>query len=792
MAKTVTVFKKITATSAGFYRDLEWVLDRIKNGHSKETIGLIRIEKDKKKRDALKMELPSICFSGTFKTRAISGLKKHSGLICLDFDAFPDEDTLQAWRDTLEGDEYTMALFTSPSGNGLKVIVQIPEEPENHKAYFDALKKHYDCEYFDVSTSDVSRVCYQSWDEDLVYNPDALIWIEKEEIDLEEVVNVVPTVKVKSESRIINVLHTWWTKKFGSNKGSRNSNLYKFAASLNDYGVDKMEAENHLLQFAQDDFPSREIQKIVSSAYSKTEAHGTKFLEDHVAKSKIEKMVRTGKNQSQMLREMPKLTKEEMELAVGDVKDNMSITDFWEYNDKGKIVISPHKYKLFLEQNQLFKFFPEGSNSFVFVQIESNLLSDTSPQRIKDFILSYLMNRSDIGFMPYDYMANQTRLFKEDYLSMLDTANVQLKEDTADSCFIYYKNCALEVKKDGVEKIDYVDLDGFVWEHHVIDRDFDQIVKKKKGETGMYEKFVWLAANKDQQRFNSLRSVAGYLMHSYKTSANNKAIIFNDETVTDNPNGGSGKGLFCNGVSQMKRVSVLDGKQFNFEKSFAYQTVSTDTQVLLFDDVKKNFAFENLFSLITEGITLEKKNKDAIHIPVQKSPKIVINTNYTIGGIGGSFERRKFEVEMSDYFGYHHTPADEFGCMLFDDWSDEEWVAFDCFMIECIQYYLENGLVAHEFNNLELRKFIKETCSEFNEWSSDRDNLKIGQRLDKKGLFEDFTDQYSDYKKKLTQRTFTKWLESFGKKNDYDTTQGKSHNRWIMFNEKGNDKDPDF
>ena len=73
----------------------------------------------------------------------------------------------------------------------------------------------------------------------------------------------------------------------------------------------------------------------------------------------------------------------------------------------------------------------------------------------------------------------------------------------------------------------------------------------------------------------------------------------------------------------LKKNIVINGKEFSFEKSFAYQLVSADTQVLTFDDVRKNFPFENLFSVITEGITLEKKNKDAIKIPYEESPKVV-------------------------------------------------------------------------------------------------------------------------------------------------------------------------
>lgn len=783
MNHVVTIFKNITTTSTGFNRSVEFVADRIRKGNSAKLIAQIQAEPLREKQQELKKGLPSICFSGTFKHRAKAGLIAHSGLICLDFDKIPHEE-MQAWRDTLSGWEHTYILFVSPSGNGFKVVVKIPADHEKHQNYFDAIAENWkDCEYFDTGVGDFSRVCYESYDPDIYVNNDALPWLTINEPEEEELGSDDPAIKVTSESEIIARLDTWYNRKFAGQ--SRNDSLYRFANALNSFGVPHAQAERHLLQYTssaggvknKEPFTESEIVALVKSAYKKRDRHHTRYFEDTRKKAAIEKMIRNGKGVKEVANAFPEIATE-VESAVQEVKDTISITDFWTYNDKGKVVLSPHKYKFFLEQNQFCKFFPEGSAAYLFVRINSNLLEDTAAAYIKDFVLSYLLERADIGYAPYDFMANQTRLFKDDYLSMLDTAEVRLKKDTDDTCYLYYQNCAVEVGRDTVNTIDYLDLDGFVWKKHVIDREF----KGVGNDGGMFEKFLRLAAGKDEKRFNSLRSVAGYLLHSYKTSANNKAIIMNDELISENPNGGSGKGMFCNAIGQMKRTATLDGKQFSFEKSFPYQTVGADTQVLVFDDVKKNFAFEQLFSLITEGITLEKKNKDAIHIPVHRSPKLVITTNYTIGGIGGSFERRKFEVEFSSYFGAHRTPFDEFGCMLFDEWSEEEWARFDSFMIGCVQYYLNNGLVAHESVNLELRKFIKETSSEFVEWAT-LENLPLRQRLDKTAMFTAFISEYKDYERTLSQKRFTQWMDIYGKKNGYKVTQGKSHVRWIHFDD---------
>ena len=145
-----------------------------------------------------------------------------------------------------------------------------------------------------------------------------------------------------------------------------------------------------------------------------------------------------------------------------------------------------------------------------------------------------------------------------------------------------------------------------------------------------------------------MECVIGYLISTYKNKMNNKAIILNDETITDNPEGGTGKGLFIQGINQIRKTAILDGKTFDDKKSFPYQTVSTETQVLVFDDVIRNFNFENKFSLVTEGMTLERKNKDAIKLKVEDSPKMVISTNYAIKGEGNSHQ---FKIQyVSSYY----------------------------------------------------------------------------------------------------------------------------------------------
>ena len=47
-----------------------------------------------------------------------------------------------------------------------------------------------------------------------------------------------------------------------------------------------------------------------------------------------------------------------------------------------------------------------------------------------------------------------------------------LLKDTKDISFIAYRNGVIEVMKHEVKLIDYIDVDGYIWENQIIQRDF--------------------------------------------------------------------------------------------------------------------------------------------------------------------------------------------------------------------------------------------------------------------------------------------------------------------------------
>jgi len=766
MNKTrLSIFKELFKTDVPYTVYLEKVVDRLVNGASKDKILLIRDGNDE-----LKKKLPCITFSGIFSQRNKSGLVEHSGLMVLDFDKV---DNPVWYKDELKKNKHFVLLFISPSGNGVKGVIKInPCDSEAHSKIFKKFSDDFDLNYLDISGSNVDRVCFESYDKDAYVNYNAEVYDPILINDGYSVTERVPVLPINDDSKKIDLISKFnWKKDFV--KGKRNSFILDISGAFCEYGVSEFNAINYLSQYVGNDFTQNELENTVKNAY-RLRVFNSKFFEDNNSINAIKLDLRKGKEYV--------VSKHKINKEVFEVINNEFVNDdFWSINDKGKVTVEPLKYKLFLEISGFKKYFPSSVSKPNLVFIESNKVEETTTEKIKDFVLNYLSERSE--FDVWNYCANYANLFTENYLSMLDTIDLKMLNDKVGTSYIAFKNGILEVSKNKIELIDYIDVDGYVWKNQIVNRDYIKINKFDNE----YRTFINNISNNEPL---AIECTIGYLISSYKNKMNNKAIILNDEVISENPEGGTGKGLFIQGIKQIRKTAILDGKSFDDKKSFPYQTVSQDTSVLVFDDVKKNFNFETKFSLVTEGLTLERKNKDAVKLTVEQSPKLVLSTNYAIKGEGNSHDRRRHEIEFAQYYNGEKTPYDEFGRQLFDDWNEDDFNAFDNYMIYCLQLYLKSGLIKQNAKNIKLRKFIAETSMEFFEWASDKENLPNDSRIDKIEMFNKFVDDYSDFKRWLTKKKFNIWVQKFSKYSNLEYNEGNSNGqRWFSL---GNNNENDL
>jgi hypothetical protein len=334
---------------------------------------------------------------------------------------------------------------------------------------------------------------------------------------------------------------------------------------------------------------------------------------------------------------------------------------------------------------------------------------------------------------------------------------------------IPFRNGVAKVTKNSVVLQSYIDVEGYIWENQILDRDFIPVDEYKND----FQDLISKVSAENPERITALESTLGYLLHTFKDKTDQKAIIFNDQEIDDNANGGSGKSLMLTALSYIRKIVKIDGKAFNSKGDFVYQRVNLDTQVLAFDDVKKNFDFEQLFSLISEGITVNRKNKDEIFIPFERSPKIIITTNYVIAGAGSSHDRRRHELEFFQYFNAKKSPLELYGRLLFDSWSIEDWSRFDNYMIRNLQMFLKYGLKQSISINADSKRFIQATSKDFFDFVNDG-HIEINVKHYNNASIQSFQQETNGWKD-LESRRYLKWISEYAKFKKLDLRKDRDH-----------------
>lgn len=739
------------------------VYERIKNGYPDLINKIKKIRSSDNKSGDVKNSLLAIMFNGTFSERTDNGLVEHSGLCVLDFDSYKDEKTMNEDKERFKKLPFVFMVFISPSGKGLKVVVKIPpSNKDEHKRRFNALEKAFDNEHFDASSKNVSRVCFESYDPEAFMNEFCDEFTDIEQERGHQFIERPPILRLTDEGKIIERVMKF---DFGCSfvSGSRNNYIFKLSACLCEYGIERGVAEYHLNSFVCEDFSEQELKTTIKSAY-RTADFKSKYFEDNEKVTKLKIKIKQGVSVKEI-----KQTLNVDEEQINEIKEDIASSDevFWSKNGE-KISIEPNLYSNFLSKVGFAKFYPEQSLSPTFVRVQENKVRLSSAEQIKDFVLKYLERIGEMGV--WNHCSRSTYLFSENHLNMIESINLKMLQDRKDISFIPFQNGVVEVSKKGTRLISYIDVDGYIWENQILKRDF-KVIEKHDND---FKDFISKVSNNDTPRTNALESTLGYLMHTFKDKTDQKAIIFNDQEINDNANGGSGKSLMLTAIGYFRNIVTIDGKQFNSLKNdFVYQRVNLDTQILAFDDVKKNFDFEQLFSIVTQGIAVNRKNKDEVYIPFERSPKIVITTNYVIAGAGSSHDRRRHELEFFQYFNAERSPLDEYGRLLFDEWSKDDWSKFDNYMISNLQKYLNKGLLKTTSINADTKRFIQSTCKDFFEFTKEG-NLPVDVYHYNQSKLQEFQSETNSFKDMSTTK-FLKWVKIYANFTGLKYNEGRNH-----------------
>jgi hypothetical protein len=255
----ITIFKNIFSKEPN-YISVEAALKRIQEGKSKSTVSEIRGTIDKEKANKIKLNLPSVCFSGKFgPDRTDAQLITHSGYIVLDFDNVFE---LRDKQNEIISHPFVYACWISPSGNGLKALVKVANG-EKHREHFQALQEVFP--EIDRSGINQSRVCYESYDTEIYINEKAEVFkkIKKTE-------KVIIYEKNDDDQKIFKNVLTWLSNKNEAFvTGERNNFIFKLASACCRFGINETAANSmiHTEFITNSEFTKSEADRAIRSAY---------------------------------------------------------------------------------------------------------------------------------------------------------------------------------------------------------------------------------------------------------------------------------------------------------------------------------------------------------------------------------------------------------------------------------------------------------------------------------------------------------------------------------------------
>lgn len=177
---TVSYFKEFTGKES-FEMPVSRVLRGIKSDCFKATVENVRKYRDSDVQlsKQYKTHLHAVTFSGLFpNNRTQAECTHYNNLLVLDIDHLYADKMFET-RECLNSDPYVAAFWLSPSGRGYKGLVHLSYEDElsdidmitKHKIAFRQLYTYLLSTYgieLDRSGSDISRLCFMSWDPYLV------------------------------------------------------------------------------------------------------------------------------------------------------------------------------------------------------------------------------------------------------------------------------------------------------------------------------------------------------------------------------------------------------------------------------------------------------------------------------------------------------------------------------------------------------------------------------------------------------------------------------------------------
>ncbi len=289
--KNISIFKNYSTLLED--KSIDEIINEIKEGKFKTEVESIRqlySSGNKVEADTLKKQLLGFTPSATFKTLRKAHLASvYSKFVVLDIDKLTVSELERVCKLAMFA-PYTYCSFISPSGNGLKILIQVDSDLEHHLLAYNQVAEYYEQALeidLDRSGKDVSRLCFYSYDPQLFHNTESSIF----NVNKEYVLNVEPIIETKeviSNDALFQNAVDFTSKKSTYSEGNRNNFIHLLACNCNRLGIKETDAESLIKN--QYDLDVKEIEASLRSAYQNNIHEFAKYanLTNHTTKKEID------------------------------------------------------------------------------------------------------------------------------------------------------------------------------------------------------------------------------------------------------------------------------------------------------------------------------------------------------------------------------------------------------------------------------------------------------------------------------------------------------------------------
>lgn len=361
----------------------------------------------------------------------------------------------------------------------------------------------------------------------------------------------------------------------------------------------------------------------------------------------------------------------------------------------------------------------DNAKSARFVRIENNIVTETTPKKIRDFVITW--TRQTAQKRELRNLVISTPLLSAGQLEALDEIDPDFTNYTDRSQFFFFPKFAIEATGKELKKHDLrtATLGRYVWSKNVIDHninllpdlftiehpegcyesgDFDITINSLKSKYFDFlinsSRIYWRkeleqnladmteeerSAYREAHKFDiagegltpeeiaeqkrcliSKIFCIGYLMHRYKSPSRGWSPFVMDNLIGENGqqcNGRSGKSFMFIALSRFLNYVKLSGRNPRLmDNPFVFEQVSKFTDLVLVDDCSEYMPIKEFYDVISSDMTINAKNVSAYTISFEEAPKFVFTTNYAPKDSDQSSTQRMLYVVFSDYY---HQRTDE-------------------------------------------------------------------------------------------------------------------------------------